>query len=112
MPEGPIVLVGHSMGGMTIMALADAHPELFGDQVLGVALLSTSAGEVGSAGLTDRYQVFDDATSAKVWLLAGRAPLMRSQSMIATSPKKAGCAQVNTVPWYWGTSSPVTLNAR
>ena len=32
-PAGPVVLVGHSMGGMTIMALADQHPELFGDRV-------------------------------------------------------------------------------
>ncbi|WP_406283415.1 alpha/beta fold hydrolase [Embleya sp. NBC_00896] len=43
-PEGPLVLVGHSMGGMTIMALADQHPELFGDRVVGVALMNTSAG--------------------------------------------------------------------
>jgi pimeloyl-ACP methyl ester carboxylesterase len=43
-PTGPMVLLGHSMGGMTIMALADQHPELFGDRVLGVALLNTSAG--------------------------------------------------------------------
>ena len=35
-PEGPVVLVGHSMGGMTIMALAEQHPELFGDRVVGV----------------------------------------------------------------------------
>ena len=43
-PEGPIVLVGHSMGGMTIMQLALAHPELFGTRVRGLALLSTSPG--------------------------------------------------------------------
>jgi pimeloyl-ACP methyl ester carboxylesterase len=43
-PEGPIVLVGHSMGGMTIMQLALAHPELFGSRVRGLALLSTSPG--------------------------------------------------------------------
>ena len=30
---GPVVLVGHSMGGMTIMALARLHPELFGPKV-------------------------------------------------------------------------------
>ena len=30
--NGPVVLVGHSMGGMTIMQLAADHPELFGDQ--------------------------------------------------------------------------------
>jgi pimeloyl-ACP methyl ester carboxylesterase len=45
-PTGPVVLVGHSMGGMTVMALADSHPELFGDRVTGVALLSTSTGKL------------------------------------------------------------------
>jgi pimeloyl-ACP methyl ester carboxylesterase len=45
-PSGPVVLGGHSMGGMTIMALAAAHPELIGDRVRGVALVDTSAGEL------------------------------------------------------------------
>jgi pimeloyl-ACP methyl ester carboxylesterase len=43
-PDGPVVLVGHSMGGMTILALADRHPELFGTRVVGVALVGTAAG--------------------------------------------------------------------
>src|SRR3954454_413332 len=38
-----VVLVGHSMGGMTIMSLAAQHPELFGSQIKGVALVDTSA---------------------------------------------------------------------
>ncbi|WP_188316419.1 alpha/beta fold hydrolase [Solihabitans fulvus] len=50
-PDGPLVLVGHSMGGMTIMALAEQRPELFVERVRGVALIGTSAGEVGGAGL-------------------------------------------------------------
>jgi pimeloyl-ACP methyl ester carboxylesterase len=50
-PTGPIVLVGHSMGGMTVMALADAHPELFGERVIGVALISTSPGKLTDAFL-------------------------------------------------------------
>jgi pimeloyl-ACP methyl ester carboxylesterase len=41
---GPVVLVGHSMGGMSIISLAQQHPELFGDRVVGVALISTTAG--------------------------------------------------------------------
>ncbi|GAB3296109.1 alpha/beta fold hydrolase [Epidermidibacterium keratini] len=45
----PVVLVGHSMGGMTIMALAERRPDLFSDQVIGVAFLSTSAGDLRSA---------------------------------------------------------------
>jgi pimeloyl-ACP methyl ester carboxylesterase len=48
-PRGPIVLVGHSMGGMTIMALADQHPELFGARITAVALLSTSTGKLAEA---------------------------------------------------------------
>ena len=39
----PVLLVGHSMGGMTIMALAGQHPGLFGTKVTGVALISTAA---------------------------------------------------------------------
>ncbi|MDF1603560.1 alpha/beta hydrolase [Nocardioides sp. YIM 152315] len=43
-PDGPVVVAGHSMGGMTIAALAEEHPELFGDRVVGAALISTTAG--------------------------------------------------------------------
>ena len=42
----PIVLIGHSMGGMTIMALAAAYPELFGDRIRGVVFISTSGGKL------------------------------------------------------------------
>ncbi|WP_030803201.1 alpha/beta fold hydrolase [Streptomyces sp. NRRL S-337] len=45
-PEGPIVLVGHSMGGMTVMALADQFPEYVAERVIGVALIGTSAGRL------------------------------------------------------------------
>lgn len=56
-PDGPIVLVGHSMGGITVMALADEFPELFDDRVVAVALLSTSAGElVGAVNPIGRLQ--------------------------------------------------------
>ncbi len=43
-PEGRMVLIGHSMGGMSIIALAEQHPELFGERVTGVGLISTTAG--------------------------------------------------------------------
>jgi len=52
-PTGPIVLVGHSMGGMSVMSFASQHPDLVQDRVLAVALVSTSAGgsEVTEFGL-------------------------------------------------------------
>ena len=54
-PRGPVVLVGHSMGGMTIMGLAALHPELFGRRVVGAALISTSSGNLADLtfGLPD-----------------------------------------------------------
>jgi pimeloyl-ACP methyl ester carboxylesterase len=50
-PGEPVLLVGHSMGGMSIMALAERHPELFGDQVVGAALINTSCGGLGEITL-------------------------------------------------------------
>ncbi|MFJ3333681.1 alpha/beta fold hydrolase [Streptomyces sp. NPDC086766] len=46
-PEGPIVLVGHSMGGMTVMALASECPELIRDRVVATAFVGTSSGRLG-----------------------------------------------------------------
>ena len=56
-PAGPIVVLGHSMGGMTIMALARQRPELFGPRIVGAFLLATSSGglvEAGPLGLAVR----------------------------------------------------------
>ncbi len=43
-PKDDVVLVGHSMGGMSIIAMAERHPEVFAKRVRGVALISTTAG--------------------------------------------------------------------
>lgn len=45
-PKGDVVLVGHSMGGMSIIAFAERHPELFARRVAGVALIATTAGDM------------------------------------------------------------------
>lgn len=50
-PEGPLILVGHSMGGMTVMSLAAHRPALVAGRVLGVALISTSAGGIDDVDL-------------------------------------------------------------
>ena len=50
-PDGHIILVGHSMGGMTIMAFAEEYPEWFGGRVTGVVLISTSAGLIDKTKL-------------------------------------------------------------
>ena len=43
-PTGPLVLVGHSMGGMTLMSYAAHFRAAFEERVVGTALVSTSAG--------------------------------------------------------------------
>lgn len=48
---GAVVLLGHSMGGMTVLAYARQHPEQFGTRVRGVFLLATSAGGLVAGGL-------------------------------------------------------------
>jgi pimeloyl-ACP methyl ester carboxylesterase len=63
-PSGPVVYAGHSMGGMTLMALADQRPELFGARIAAAALVSTSSGQIASRpfGLPARF----DATALRV----------------------------------------------
>lgn len=42
-PEGDVVLAGHSMGGMTIMALGEVDPDVVRARVRGAALVGTAA---------------------------------------------------------------------
>jgi pimeloyl-ACP methyl ester carboxylesterase len=42
----PAVLVGHSLGGMGLLAFAEAHPEEFGERVVGVVFADTAAAEL------------------------------------------------------------------
>jgi len=45
-PEGDLVLVGHSMGGMTMLALGEHQPQLVLDRVVGAAFVATSPGGI------------------------------------------------------------------
>ncbi|ANI38458.1 alpha/beta fold hydrolase [Mycolicibacterium vaccae] len=42
-PKGPVVLVGHSMGGMTVLSHARQFPQRYPTRVVGVALISSAA---------------------------------------------------------------------
>ncbi|MBO2460419.1 alpha/beta fold hydrolase [Actinomadura violacea] len=51
-PAGtPVVLVGHSMGGMTTMRYADANAGLIGSKIAATGLLCTSSGGLGEVTL-------------------------------------------------------------
>jgi pimeloyl-ACP methyl ester carboxylesterase len=78
-PEGPVVLAGHSMGGMSIMALARQRPELFGTRVVGVFLLATSDGGLVESGLLGRALKLVRVLRLLplyLWLLRAWAPLL------------------------------------
>ena len=80
-PAGPVVLAGHSMGGMTIMALADQRPDLFlaGGLVAGVLLTNTSSGRLSRLTLG-----FPEAVAKPV-----RNSLIKTLRKIAARPAKA-----------------------
>lgn len=73
--DGPVVVVGHSMGGMAVLALARQRPELFGSTIVGTGLLSTSVGDLDRAVLPGIGQralrlALTDVLADVVWELA------------------------------------------
>jgi pimeloyl-ACP methyl ester carboxylesterase len=50
-PRGPVVLVGHSMGGMAVLSHARQFPAHYGSRVVGAALISTAAEGVARSPL-------------------------------------------------------------
>lgn len=88
---GPVVLVGHSMGGMAVMALAQRHPELLAERVVGVAFVATSCGDMVPHNLGLRPQlarmVARGETALRRWALASgwwlrREPITRWTGLI------------------------------
>jgi len=45
-PDRPAVVVGHSMGAVAILALAEQRPELFGPRIAGVALIGAASSDL------------------------------------------------------------------
>ncbi|MBV8927672.1 MAG: alpha/beta hydrolase [Mycobacteriaceae bacterium] len=43
-PRGPVVLVGHSMGGMTVMSHARQFPQRYGSHIVGATVIASAAG--------------------------------------------------------------------
>jgi pimeloyl-ACP methyl ester carboxylesterase len=69
-PDRRAVVVGHSMGAMAIIAMAEQRPELFGPRVAGVALIGASSsdlfrGAMGSVAELVRPRFGTFATAAR-----------------------------------------------
>jgi pimeloyl-ACP methyl ester carboxylesterase len=50
-PRGPVVVVGHSMGGMTVLSHARQYPHHYGNRIVGAALISSAAEGVAKSPL-------------------------------------------------------------
>jgi pimeloyl-ACP methyl ester carboxylesterase len=50
--DRPVIVLGHSMGGMSLLGLAETHPEVFATRVVGAVFADTAAAELvrGAAG--------------------------------------------------------------
>lgn len=84
---GPVMLVGHSMGGISVLALAAANPALFGSEIAAAALISTSAGhlmEIGVSRQAARLLRHTHALHPFLWLLWCLAPLLDQASPFST----------------------------
>lgn len=71
--DGPVVYAGHSMGGMTLMELADQRPDLLGDRIRAAVLVSTSSGHIGEGafGLPRRLDPATARIAPRVMNLVG-----------------------------------------
>lgn len=84
-PEGPIVLVGHSMGGMTVMALADQYPDLVRDRVVAVGLVGTSSGRLGEVN----FGLPVAGVNAVRWVLPGVLRALGQQAALVERGRRA-----------------------
>lgn len=66
-PEGPVVLVGHSMGAMAMMSVGLHHRAFLQDRVRGAAFIATSSG-----GLADMTFGLGALAGKAIWSLGPR----------------------------------------
>jgi len=100
-PRGPVVLVGHSMGGMTVLALARRRPELFGTRVVGAALVSTSSGNLGDLDLGLPRVL----TRVRTAIIPVAAWTMRQRPALAERTRRLAGGIVSAATWSLSFSS-------
>ncbi|WBQ03714.1 alpha/beta fold hydrolase [Kribbella sp. CA-293567] len=104
--EGPVVYAGHSMGGMTLMALADQRPDLIGSRIKAAALVATSSGQLTSRafGLPARLDGTAAVLAPRAINLAGQRMERRAARLAeeaAPVGRAAGLRAAAAVPAAW-----------
>lgn len=104
-PTGPMMLVGHSMGGMTMMALALQRPDLIEHRVVGAAFIATSPGNLGGTtyGIPLLGRLVNRLAPPTTLLLSGRQGLVDGTI-------KAGREVVDLLVDWGSFASPVPMS--
>jgi pimeloyl-ACP methyl ester carboxylesterase len=111
-PEGPVVLLGHSLGGMAILSLAEHHPEEFGagasGRVSAVVLANTASSNVMKEALGD---LAVRATSMVRRMLGslGRRPALGERIRLAARGRGADTAFLATLITNFAPGAPPSL---
>ncbi|MCE1180321.1 alpha/beta fold hydrolase [Actinomycetota bacterium] len=99
-PEGEIVLAGHSMGGMTLMAYAGLYEQEYAARVRGAVLVATASGRLkemerhGAAALMRRLSLAPPLRLGRLMTVRGQERLLfgddpRLEDVIATRAQVA-----------------------
>ncbi|MEU4602871.1 alpha/beta hydrolase [Kribbella sp. NPDC023972] len=94
--DSPVVYAGHSMGGMTLMALADERPELFGSRIAAAALVSTTSGQAssGAFGLPSRLDAAAAVFAPRAVNLVGARVERRVQRRATVAARRRRALEV------------------
>ncbi len=100
-PRGPIVLVGHSMGGMAVLSHARQFARHYGNRIVGVALISSAAEGVAKSPLGE---ILNNPALEAARFAARSAPKLvhrgrnATRSLIGPILRAASYADVNVSP--------------
>jgi len=100
-PRGPIVVVGHSMGGMTVLSHARQYPHHYGNRIVGAALISSAAEGVAQSPLGE---ILNNPALEAARFAARSAPKLvhrgrnATRSLIGPILRAASYADVNVSP--------------
>jgi len=100
-PRGSIVLVGHSMGGMTVLSHARQYPRHYGSRIVGAALISSAAEGVAKSPLGE---ILNNPALEAVRRAARSAPKLVqrgrnvTRSLIGPILRAASYSDVNVSP--------------
>ncbi|MBK7722567.1 MAG: alpha/beta hydrolase [Austwickia sp.] len=104
--DGPVVLVGHSMGGMTMMAMALVDEEQVTAQVVGAAFLATTTGRIAEVS----FGLARPIGQLIHWVAPAAALTLASRQHLVDGTVRAGREIVDFFVDWGSFGSPVPLS--